>query len=57
MVLDSLPDDFPALMFDWFWNHNDRAVENTDDQGGYPNDDQVAECVQALWPQALEDTE
>ena len=57
VVIDRLPDDFPALMFDWFWMHNDRAVQNTDDQGGYPNDAQVAECVRALWPQALEETE
>ena len=57
VVIERLPDDFPALMFDWFWMHNDRAVENTDDEGGYPNDDQVAECVLELWPQALGETE
>jgi len=57
VVIERLPDDFPALMFDWFWLHNDQAVENTDDQGGYPNDAQVAECVRALWPQALDETE
>ena len=57
VVIERLPDDFPPLMFDWFWMHNDRAVENTDDQGGYPNDAQVAECVRALWPSALEETE
>ena len=57
VVIERLPDDFPALMFDWFWMHNDRAVQNADDQGGYPNDIQVAECVRALWPQALEETE
>ena len=56
VMVDCLPDDFPALMFDWFWNHNDRAVQNTDDQGGYPNDEQAAECVHALWPQALKGT-
>ena len=53
VVIDRLPDDFPARMFDWFWNHDDRAVQNMDDQGGYPNDHQVTECVRALWPQAL----
>ncbi len=57
VLIDRLPDDFPALMFDWFWMHNDRAVQDTDDQGGYPNDDQVIECVRALWPQALNATE
>ncbi len=56
VVIDRLPDDFPALMFDWFWNHDDRAVENTDDQGGYPNDDQVTQCVRVLWPVALNET-
>ena len=55
VATERLPDDFPALMFNWFWNHNDRAVENTDDQGGYPNDAQVADCVRALWPQALQE--
>ena len=57
VVIERLPDGFPALMFDWFWMHNDRAVQGTDDQGGYPNDAQVAECVRALWPQALEEAE
>ena len=56
VMIDRLPGDFPALMFDWLWNHNDRAVQNMDDQGGHPNDEQVAECVGALWPRALNDS-
>lgn len=53
VMSDRLPDDFSARMFDWFWDHDDRAVQNTDDQGGYPSADQVTECVRALWPLAL----
>lgn len=30
----ALPEGWASEVFSWFWDHNDRAVENSDDQGG-----------------------
>ena len=31
-----LPDGWEAQVFDWLWQHRQHALENHDDQGGYP---------------------
>jgi hypothetical protein len=30
----ALADGWEVEVFSWLWDHNDRAIENTDDQGG-----------------------
>lgn len=42
---DERPEDWPAQLLTWFWDNDQSAVENVDDQGGYPDDDQ---CKAAL---------
>lgn len=42
---DGVPDDWESQAFDWFWENNQRAVESTDDQGGYPDDDEMKDCL------------
>ena len=43
-----LPDDWESAVFSWFWDHNQRAVENRDDQGGYPSESDLKEAFEAL---------
>ena len=43
-----LPEDWESDVFDWFSNHNCGAIENVDDQGGYPEEDQLKEAFEAL---------
>ena len=49
-----LPENWEGNVFDWFWEHNDRAVENTDDQGGYPSEESLQAAFDALGFQQLE---
>ena len=51
---DKLPEDWACSVFSWFWDNDQSAVENTDDQGGYPNGDQLLVCISSLWPEAIE---
>ena len=37
----SLPEDWQSDVYDWLSNHRDHALENTDDQGGWPGDDDL----------------
>ncbi len=44
-----LPDGWEGEVFSWFWDHNQRAVENRgDDQGGYPSEEDLKEAFVAL---------
>jgi hypothetical protein len=43
-----LPDGWESEVFSWFWNHRQRAVENRDDQGGYPEEDDLRAAFDAL---------
>jgi hypothetical protein len=47
-VADDAPEGWEGEAFSWFWECNQRAVENRDDQGGYPTDDEMKECLRAL---------
>jgi hypothetical protein len=47
-VADDAPGDWAVEAFSWFWECNQHAVENRDDQGGYPSDDEMKECLSAL---------
>jgi hypothetical protein len=44
----ALPAEWKSLVFDWFWEHNQHAVENRDDQGGYPSEDELKAAFAAL---------
>ena len=43
-----LPEGWQGEVFDWFWEHDQRAVENRDDLGGYPSDAQLESAFVAL---------
>lgn len=43
-----LPDNYANILFDHFWDNDQSAVENSDDQGGYPSDDQLEFAFIAL---------
>jgi hypothetical protein len=43
-----LPDDWTSQVFGWFSDNDDRAIENRDDQGGYPSEDQLRAAFIAL---------
>jgi len=43
-----LPEDWKEEVFRWFWQHDQRAVENRDDCGGYPSEEQFEAAFTAL---------
>ena len=49
-----LPDDWESDVFSWFWDNDQGAVENTDDQGGYPSEEQLRAAFESLEYQAAE---
>ena len=50
-----LPEGWEGDVFSWFWEHNQRAVENRDDQGGYPEEDDLRDAFEALGYERTED--
>jgi hypothetical protein len=48
MVRADAPDSWVSDAFSWFWKHNQCAVESYDGNGGYPSDDDMRECLEAL---------
>src|SRR5271156_4232814 len=47
-IRDYLPTDWPSQVFSWFWKHDQSAVEDCDDQGGCPSDEQIKTALEAL---------
>jgi hypothetical protein len=43
-----LPDGWEGDVSSWFWDHRQSAVENCDDQGGYPEEDDLRAAFDAL---------
>jgi hypothetical protein len=43
-----LPEGWEGAVYDWFANNDCSAIESSDDQGGYPNEDQLRLAFQAL---------
>ncbi len=43
-----LPQDWETDVYQWLSDHDPSAVENTDDQGGYPDEDQLRAAFEAL---------
>ena len=44
----TLPDEWVGLVMDWFDSNDSSALENTDDQGGYPSDEQLQAAFEGL---------
>ena len=44
----ALPDGWESEVFSWLSDHRQRAVENRDDQGGYPEQDDLRAAFEAL---------
>ena len=44
----SLPDDWQSDVYSWLSDHRDHALENTDDQGGWPKKDDMEAAFDAL---------
>ena len=51
----ALPDGWEGEVFSWFWDHKQRAVENLDDRGGYPSEDDLRDAFDALGYEQIED--
>lgn len=43
-----LPEDWTTQVFGWFSDNDDSAIENRDDQGGYPSEEQLKAAFSAL---------
>ncbi len=50
-----LPEGWESEVFSWFWDHRQRAVENRDDQGGYPEEQDLRDAFDALGYERVED--
>jgi len=50
-----LPDEWESEVFSWFWDHRQSAVENRDDQGGYPEEGDLRAAFDALGYERVED--
>jgi hypothetical protein len=48
LVREDAPEDWPSQCFSWFWENHQGAVESRDDSGGYPSDEEIEECLEAL---------
>ncbi len=56
-VRDDAPEDWTSQCFSWFWEHDQGAVEARDGGGGYPDDSQIKEALEALGFAEAEETE
>jgi hypothetical protein len=43
-----LPEDWVGQVYSWLSDNDQSAIENTDDQGGWPTEEQLAEAFTAL---------
>ncbi len=50
-----LKDGWESEVFSWFWDHRQSAVENRDDQGGYPEEDDLRTAFDALGYESVEE--
>ncbi len=48
LVREDAPEDWVSQCFEWFYENNQNAVENRDDQGGYPSNEDMRACLEAL---------
>ena len=49
MIRNDVPESWAYDCYTWFYEHNQSAIESdSTDQGGYPSDDDMRECLDAL---------
>jgi|TARA_Y100000296_G_C5167216_1_gene255350 hypothetical protein len=46
--IENEPEDLAGTLFRWFWDNDQGAVESSDDQGGYPSNQQIENALDAL---------
>jgi hypothetical protein len=44
----NLPSDWQSSVFDWLWQNRANALENVDDQGGFPKEDDLETAFSSL---------
>lgn len=49
-----LPEEWVSEVYDWLSQHRDHALENVDDQGGWPDEDDLEPAFEALGYQRVE---
>jgi hypothetical protein len=49
-----LPEGWEGAVYSWFSEHDGSAIESSDDQGGYPSDEQLRAAFEALGYKELE---
>lgn len=47
-VSDNAPEDWANQVWSWFWENKQSAVEDNDDQGGYPTPSEIEEALEAI---------
>ena len=47
-IRDDAPEDWAGQVFSWLWDHNQRELENRDDQGASPSKEAVREALREL---------
>jgi len=50
-----LPEGWECEVYSWLSDHRQRAVENRDDRGGYPDEDDLRDAFKALGYERIED--
>jgi len=50
-----LPDGWESAVYSWLSDHRPSAIENKDDQGGYPSEDNLRDAFDALGYELVED--
>lgn len=45
---EDYPDDWAEQVWAWFWDNNQRAIDNVDDEGGWPSREEMQEVLKAL---------
>lgn len=48
LVRDDAPDDWASQVYEWLSENDERALDNTDDQGGCPTDEQARVALASL---------
>jgi hypothetical protein len=48
-----LPEDWQSAVYSWFADNDYSAIENVDDQGGYPSEEQLKEAFRTLGYQEM----
>ena len=43
-----LPEGWEPVVYEWLADHDDRAIDNVDDRGGFPSEDQLRAAFDAL---------